>query len=70
MCAVGIKNLKDGKNLIYISTYNIKEKHYFVEVEDTNREVILNGYKKGELWERNFEELFEIVETYLYLKPL
>lgn len=70
LCAIGIKNSKDGENLIYISTYKIKKEHYFIEVEDSNKETILNGYKNGELYERNFEELSEIVEKYLHLQPI
>ncbi len=70
LCAIGIKNSKDSNNLIYISTYKIKKKHYFVEVEDSNQKVVLSGYKSGEFWERSFDELSEIIKEYLCLKPL
>ena len=67
LCAIGIKNSEEGEFLIYISIYKIKKEHYFVEVEDSNKEVVLNGYTNGELNEINFEELSEIVSKYLNL---
>lgn len=68
--AIGIKNSQNGKNLIYISTWKVQKNHYFVEVEDSNKEVILNGYANGELCERSFEELSEVVFKYLKLEPI
>lgn len=70
LCAIGIKNSKDGEFLIYISTYRIKKNHYFVEVENSKQEMILNGYEDGELCERTFEELSELVTKYLNLEPI
>jgi hypothetical protein len=68
--AIGIKNSKDGEFLIYVSTWKIKKNHYFVEVEDSKKEVVLNGYNGRELYERSFEELSELVTKYLNLQPI
>ncbi len=70
LCAIGIKNSIESEYLIYISTYRIKKNRYFVEVEDSNKEVVLNGYKNGELRELNFEELSKIVSEYLHIQPI
>lgn len=69
LCAIGIKNSKDGEFQIYISTYQLQKNHYFVEVEDSNKEVVLNSYKDGELIAINFDELSELVTNYFYLQP-
>ena len=65
LTAIGIKNSEDGEFLIYLSTYHIQKDHYFVEVENSSKGLILNGYKNGELNEINFIELCEIVTKYL-----
>lgn len=70
LCAIGIKNSKDSEFLVYISTWQVEKDHYFVEVEDSNKETVLNGYKNGELHERDFEELSDIVKKYLQLQPI
>jgi len=49
LCAIGIKKSKNGEFPIYISTWKMSKNHYFVEVEDSKMEVVLNAYKNGEL---------------------
>lgn len=70
LCAIGIKNSNNVEFLIYISIYRIKKDYYFVEVEDSTKEVVLSGLKNGKPNEINFEELSEIVEKYLNLQPI
>ncbi len=66
--AIGIRNSKDGEYLIYISTWQITKKLYFVEIENSNRAVVSNGYKNGNLNEIDFEQLSELVTKYLHLQ--
>ena len=70
LCSIGVRNNTDKEYLVYISIYKIRKNHFFVEVENSNSDVVMNGYTNGELNEFSFKELSEIVEKYLHLKKI
>lgn len=70
LCAIGIKNSIDGEHLFYISTWKISTDHYFVEIENSNGDVILKGEKEGVSKEIDFDRLSELITEYLFLQPI
>ncbi|MEO6049994.1 MAG: hypothetical protein ABIP78_01505 [Pyrinomonadaceae bacterium] len=70
LCAIGLRNSSDKEFLIYVSTWAIQENRYFVEIEDSDSEVVLNGYTNGNRNELEFEEVCQLVAKYFRLQPI
>ena len=70
LCAIGLRNSSDKEFLIYVSTWHVQENRYFVEIEDSKSEIVVNGYVNGNRSEINFEEVCKLVAKYFRLQPI
>ena len=70
MCAIGLRNSSDKEFLIYISTWQIQENRYFVEIEDSKNEIVVNDFTNSNRNEMEFEEVCKLVAKYFRLQPI